>query len=66
MSENVIISLSPEYVKHLELLKQVIPDENGEEIKDDSKMVEVLIDSFVAFIQEQATHHAHDHTDGCC
>jgi hypothetical protein len=54
MSDKVNIVLSPEYAKHLELLKQVIPSETGEEIIDDSKMVEVLIDSFMAFIQEQA------------
>lgn len=66
MSDKVNIVLSPEYAKHLELLKQVIPSETGEEITDDSKMIEVLIDSFMAFIQEQAAHHAHDHEWGCC
>lgn len=68
MSDKVNIVLSPEYAKHLELLKQVIPSETGEEITDDSKMVEVLIDSFMAFIQEEAAHHAHGHDDewGCC
>lgn len=66
MSDKVNIVLSPEYVKHLELLKQVIPSETGEEITDDSKMVEVLIDSFIAFIQEEATQHAYDNEWGCC
>ena len=68
MSDKVNIVLSPEYANHLELLKQVIPSETGEEITDDSKMVEVLIDSFMAFIQEQAEGHAYGNDEewGCC
>ncbi len=66
MSDKVTIHLSSEYAKHLEALKQVILSKTWEEITDDSKMVEVLIDNFMVFIQEQATHHTHDHEWGCC
>jgi hypothetical protein len=54
MADKVTIELSGEYAKHLELLKQIIPSATWEQITDDSKMVEALIDSFMAFIQEQA------------
>jgi len=53
MADKVTIELSGEYANHLELLKQIIPSATGEQITDDSKMVEALIDSFMAFIQEQ-------------
>ena len=54
MADKVTVELSGEYAEHLELLKQIIPSSTGEQITDDSKMVEALIDSFMAFIQEQA------------
>jgi hypothetical protein len=60
MADKVTIELSGEYAKHLELLKQIIPSATWEQITDDSKMVEALIDSFMAFIQEQAEAHNHD------
>lgn len=66
MSNKLNIELSPEYAKHLELIKQIIPSETGEQITDDSKMVEVLIDSFMAFIQEQVAYEEHAHDGGCC
>ena len=60
MADKVTIELSGEYAKHLELLKQIIPSATWEQITDDSKMVEALIDSFMVFIQEQAEAHNHD------
>jgi hypothetical protein len=59
MADKVTVELSAEYVEHLELLKQIIPSSTGEEITDNSKMVEALIDSFMAFINEQAGAHEH-------
>ena len=59
MADKVKVELSAEYAAHLELLKQIIPSTSGEQITEDGKMVEALIDSFMAFIQEQAG--AHDH-----
>lgn len=65
------VEIDEKYREALDLLKQVIPDMEGGEIKDDSKMVEALIDSFMAFIQEQAAAHSHEHEHehwewGCC
>ena len=51
---NINIELDAKYREALDLLKQVIPSADGAEITEDSKMVEALIDSFMAFIQEQA------------
>lgn len=63
---HIEVKIDWKYRESLDVLRQVIPDENGELIDSDSKIVEVLIDSFMAFIQEQAAHHAHDHEGGCC
>ena len=69
MADKINVELSSEYAEHLELLKQIIPSSTGEEITDDGKMVEALIDSFMAFIQEQAGSHEHGEEEqswGCC
>lgn len=59
MADKVTVELSGEYTEHLELLKQIIPSSTGEQITEDGEMVEALIDSFMAFIQEQAGTHEH-------
>ncbi len=64
MTDKITVELSAEYAEHLALLKQIIPSATWEEIKEDSKMVEALIDSFMSFIKEQAW--AHEHGGGCC
>ncbi|NCO32192.1 hypothetical protein GW891_05535 [bacterium] len=51
--KNINIEINSKYREYLDLLKQVIPNADGSEIVDDSKMIEVLIDSFISFIQEQ-------------
>ena len=51
---HIDIKIDAKYREALDLLKQVIPNPKGEEITEDSEMVEALIDSFMAFIQEQA------------
>lgn len=61
MADKITVELDASYAEHLWLLKQIIPNAQGEEIKEDGKMVEALIDSFMAFIQEQAAAHQHDH-----
>ena len=57
------IKIDEKYREALDLLKQVIPWVDWKEIKEDSHMVEALIDSFMAFIQEQAWEH--EHTEDC-
>lgn len=67
MSDKLQIELSPEYAEHLELLKQIIPSTSWEQITEDGKMIEALIDSFMAFIQEQAgANHEHEHGEWGC
>lgn len=68
MADKIKVELNAEYAEHLELLKQIIPNIKGEQITDDGEMVEALIDSFMAFIQEQAGDHEHSHDEegGCC
>jgi len=66
MADKVTVELSAEYAEHLKLLKQVIPSSTWEEITDDGKMVEALIDSFMSFIQEQAAAHQHAEWGWCC
>ena len=48
------IEIDDKYREALDLLKQIIPNSQWELINSDSEMVESLIDSFMAFIQEQA------------
>lgn len=64
------LEIDEKYREALDLLKQIIPNPKGEEIKEDGEMVEALIDSFMAFIQEQAwaeeESHKHSHEWGCC
>ncbi|MDD3145395.1 MAG: hypothetical protein PHV23_04765 [Candidatus Gracilibacteria bacterium] len=61
--KNINIEINSKYREYLDLLKQVIPNADGSEIVDDSKMVEVLIDSFISFIQEQGGEHDHEDAD---
>jgi len=67
MSKNITIELDEKYWEHLELLKQIIPDETGQPISDNGKMVEALIDSFLAFLNEQAAaHNDEEQSEGGC
>ena len=51
---NIKIELDEKYRESLDLLKQMIPNANWEEITDDGEMVWVLIESFMAFIQDSS------------
>lgn len=60
--EKIKLELDAKYGEYIELVKQLILTEDGKEIKDDSQAVEVLLESFVGFLQEQANHeHNHHH-----
>jgi len=57
------------YQEHLDLVKELILNEEWNEITNDSEAVEILLESFVGFLQEQAQHaheHNHEHGDDCC
>lgn len=62
MSENTInVKIDWKYRESLDLLKQIFPNNDSWEITSDSEIVWALIESFIAFIQEQAQ--AHEHWD---
>ena len=66
---NLTVQINQDYKEKLDLLKQIIPNMDGSQITDDGKMVEVLIETFIWFLQEQAMHehgHEHNHGDGHC
>ncbi len=68
---NLTIQINQDFKEKLDLLKQIIPNMDWSQITDDGKMVEVLIETFIWFIQEQAMHeHSHDHNhddkEGSC
>jgi len=48
------IEIDDKYKEALELLKQIIPSADWSQITENGQMVEALIDSFMAFIQEQS------------
>ncbi len=58
------VELSPEYKEHLDLLKQIVPNKEWKQVTQDSEMVEVLIDEFIAFVQHHAA--AEQEWWGCC
>lgn len=60
MSKNIIIEIDSKYREHLDLLKDIFPSNDSWEITSDSEIVWALIESFMAFIQEQAQAHEHD------
>ena len=60
------IEIDDKYKEALDLLKQVIPSSDGSAITDDWAMVEALIDSFMAFLQEQAWEHNNEEEWGSC
>jgi hypothetical protein len=58
--EKIKLELDAKYGEYIQLIKELILTEDGQEITDDNKAVEVLLESFVTFLQEQANHE-HDH-----
>ena len=57
------VEIDEKYKEALDLLKQIIPSADWQPITEDSKIVEALIDSFMAFIQEQANAEEHHHCE---
>lgn len=57
---NIQVEINEKYGEYLDLIKEILVDQEGNEITDNNKAVEILLESFVAFLQEQAEH-AHDH-----
>ncbi len=66
MCNKISIEINEKYRESLDLLKQVIPNSKWKEIMEDSEMIESLIDSFMAFIEEQANQENSKGEWGCC
>lgn len=64
--EKIKIEIDNKYREHLDLLKQVIPDIDWKQITSDSRVSELLIETFIWFLQEQSNQNNHDHEWWCC
>lgn len=68
---NTTIELNDSYKENLDLLKQIIPNRQWKQVESDSEMVQVLIDEFIGFIEQQAAAEqkaaggSHEHGEGC-
>ncbi len=65
---NIQVEINEKYGEYLDLIKEILVDQEGNEITDNNKAVEILLESFVAFLQEQAQHaqeHEHVHGPDC-
>ena len=49
----ISIEIDEKYREHLDLIKQMFPDEHGNEITNDGQVVEELIESFMVFLRQQ-------------
>lgn len=64
----IVIEIDEKYGEYIDLIKEVIPEIDGSEIKDNARAMEILLESFVGFLKEQAEiahEHEHNHDDGC-
>lgn len=64
--EKIKIEIDNKYREHLDLLKQVIPDTDWKQITSDSRVSELLIETFIWFLQEQSHEHNHNEDWWCC
>ncbi len=62
----ITLEIDEKYQEYLDLVKELILNEEWAEIKNDSEAIEVLLESFVWFLQQQAIEaQDHNHEDGC-
>ncbi len=64
--EKINIEIDNKYREHLDLLKQVIPDVDWKNVDSDSRVMELLVETFIWFLQEQSQEHNHDNEWWCC
>ena len=62
---NITIEIDEKYQEYIDLIKEIIPEVDGSEIKDNSRAMEILLESFVGFLQEQSQAHNHEHGEHC-
>ncbi|MCP4523632.1 MAG: hypothetical protein GY828_05465 [Candidatus Gracilibacteria bacterium] len=67
MSKKLKIEIDESYQEHLDLMKQMFPEEEGKAELTNNQVVEELIESFMVFLQQQAkADHEHSEDGGCC
>lgn len=64
----ITIEINSKYQEHLDLIKQMFPEEEGNPNPTNGDVVEELIESFMDFLRQQAeAGQAHQHSeDGSC
>lgn len=64
----ITIEIDSKYQEHLDLIKQMFPEEEGNTNPTNGDVVEELIESFMDFLRQQAeAGQAHQHSeDGSC
>lgn len=66
---NIKIEVSEEFRDSMDFLKQVIGNKDGEPVKDDNELVEIMIAGFMSMIEQEmgteAGHHHHAEWDEC-
>ncbi len=60
------IEISDELYEQIKFLMQALPDEEGNPIKEESKVLELIVWSFMWFIEEQAHSNEVEDGDSCC
>lgn len=64
----ITVEIDARYQEHLDLIKQMFPNEDESKAPTNSEVVEELIESFMDFLRQQAeAGQAHQHSeDGSC
>jgi hypothetical protein len=65
----ITVEIDDKYREHLDLIKEMFPDEEGNKISNDGQVVEELIESFMVFLKQQQEAAASQQCcsdDSCC
>lgn len=63
----ITVEIDARYQEHLDLIKQMFPNEDTATAPTNSQVVEELIESFMDFLRQQAEAGSHQHAeDGSC
>ncbi|MDD5769863.1 MAG: hypothetical protein PHE25_02755 [Candidatus Gracilibacteria bacterium] len=63
--EKINIEISSEYRETIDFLKQVLAGKDGNAVKDDNELIEIMITGFMDMIQQEMGAHNHEEGDSC-
>lgn len=64
--DTIKVEISSEYRETMDFLKQVLAGKDGEPVKEDNELVEIMITWFMSMIeQEMWAEHQHVHGENC-